>query len=209
MVLPHRYPEPDPVLSYSQDDQQHQALALGRPTNLEVVDRLWTLAVAGLQWPDSHHCWPLDADWTAVACPADGTNDMASINFKIRAGRLIDRRTWPAQQRARVAAALTAELGEEASPGELLSIGRAATLIVLAEDATTRRLAGDNTISIDDCVRLSSEARRALRALGLGHPQDDDEPEQPFGGIVMAPSVYGHYEDCKLVIDGEVDPNEK
>jgi hypothetical protein len=50
------------------------------------------------------------------------------------------------------------------------AVRRAAEMAILAQDARQRRLRGDETISLEDLVRLDAAADRALRRLGLGKP---------------------------------------
>jgi hypothetical protein len=48
-----------------------------------------------------------------------------------------------------------------------LAVERAAVMLALAEDAASRRLGGDLTISLEDVVRLEGAASRAMNRLGL------------------------------------------
>ncbi len=112
----------------------------------------------------------------------------ARNDFKPRPGRQLDGRTRFAKKRRALASALVAELELDPTGQQRLQVERAAGLLILSEDCMSRRLAGDTSISIDDCVRLSSEARRSLAALGITAPEE--EPEQ-FPEVVMAPPVYG------------------
>jgi hypothetical protein len=47
-------------------------------------------------------------------------------------------------------------------------VDRAAQLVALAEDARSRRLSGDMTVTLEDLVRIDNSAARAVRQLGIG-----------------------------------------
>jgi hypothetical protein len=53
------------------------------------------------------------------------------------------------------------------SPVQVAQIKRAAEMTALAEQARAKRMAGDESVSWDDVVRLDSAARRAVRDLKL------------------------------------------
>lgn len=110
----------------------------------------------------------------------------------------LDRRTRASRRAAALAEAFAAELGGEVSEAEQVRVETAAALSVIAEDAQARRLAGDQSVSLDDLVRAASAARRAVRDLGIDHrkprnqgaslaeylaarnagqPEEEDEPE--------------------------------
>jgi hypothetical protein len=109
--------------------------------------------------------------------------------FNSHPTRRIDGRGRTGRRRSAIARALEAELGAEATEGERFGIARAASLLCLAEECTAKRLAGDLTISIDEIIRLSGEARRALRDLGLRAPGDDDPEPDPWAtrGAIVDP----------------------
>jgi hypothetical protein len=67
----------------------------------------------------------------------------------------------------KLVATFAAELGGDLTTAMRIAVERAATLVVLAEDARARRLAGDTTISLDDLVRTDRVAAQAVRQLGL------------------------------------------
>lgn len=80
--------------------------------------------------------------------------------------RYLDRRTRASRRAALLADAFAAEIGGQITDSLRVRIETAASLSVIAEDAQTRRLAGDNSVSLDDLVRAASAARRALRDIG-------------------------------------------
>jgi hypothetical protein len=79
----------------------------------------------------------------------------------------LDRRTRASRRAAALAEAFAAEIGGQISDSLRIRIETAAALSVIAEDAQTRRLAGDSSVSLDDLVRAVSAARRALRDIGI------------------------------------------
>jgi hypothetical protein len=79
----------------------------------------------------------------------------------------LDRRTRASRRAAALAEAFAAEIGGQITDSLRIRIETAAALSVIAEDAQTRRLAGDSSISLDDLVRAVSAARRALRDIGI------------------------------------------
>jgi len=87
----------------------------------------------------------------------------------------LDGRTSAARRAHALAAALTEELGGNPTTSQGAAIERAATLVALAEDVRSRRLAGDQSISLEDLVRVDAAADRAVRRLGIkprtGPPQ--------------------------------------
>ena len=102
-------------------------------------------------------------------------SDATVIPAKIvtRAGKLrlmtldhLDARTAAARRAIALAEAFAAELGD-LTPMQRIRVETAAALSAIAEDAQTRRLAGDASITLDDLVRAVSAARRAVRDLGI------------------------------------------
>jgi hypothetical protein len=79
----------------------------------------------------------------------------------------LDRRTRASRRAALLADAFAAEIGGQITDSLRIRIETAAALSVIAEDAQTRRLAGDSSVSLDDLVRAVSAARRALRDIGI------------------------------------------
>jgi hypothetical protein len=79
----------------------------------------------------------------------------------------LDRRTRASRRAATLAEAFAAEIGGQITDSLRIRIETAAALSVIAEDAQTRRLAGESSISLDDLVRAVSAARRALRHIGI------------------------------------------
>lgn len=87
-------------------------------------------------------------------------------NNRLRTFASLDGRTVAARRAAELAQALAAELGTDISGVMRTRIEGAAALTAIAEDAQARRLAGDLSVSLDDIVRATSAARRAVRDLG-------------------------------------------
>ena len=80
----------------------------------------------------------------------------------------LDGRTAAAKRARSLAAALADELGGAITASQGAAVERAATLVALAEDVRSRRLAGDvKSVSLEDLVRVDAAADRALRRLGL------------------------------------------
>jgi hypothetical protein len=79
----------------------------------------------------------------------------------------LDGRTNAARRAAALAKTFAAEFGGKVTAAQLVRIECAAMLSAVAEDAGTRRLAGDPTITLDDLVRATSAARRSVRDLNL------------------------------------------
>jgi hypothetical protein len=86
---------------------------------------------------------------------------------RLRTLRSLDGRTKAARRAAELAQALAAELGPDISDVMRTRIESAAALTAIAEDCQSRRLAGDGSVTLDDLVRATSAARRAVRDLGL------------------------------------------
>jgi hypothetical protein len=79
----------------------------------------------------------------------------------------LDGRTSATKRARALRAALTEELGGNVTVSQSAAIERAATMVALAEDLRTRRLAGDDTISLEDLTRVDASADRAMRRLGI------------------------------------------
>jgi hypothetical protein len=92
----------------------------------------------------------------------------------------LDQRSRAYKRIAALVSTWAAALGGKLTSGQRIALERAAGLVVLADDARTRRLAGDMTISLYDIARLDNSANRAVNALGLpnGH-----EPGRDNGGL--------------------------
>jgi hypothetical protein len=73
------------------------------------------------------------------------------------------------------AATFEAALGGPLTEPQRLAVANAAALSAIAEDAQARRLAGDD-VSLDDIVRYTSAARRAVRDLGLDNRKREPDP---------------------------------
>lgn len=79
----------------------------------------------------------------------------------------LDGRTVASRRARSLAAALAEELGGIITASLGAAIERAATLVALAEDVRSRRLAGDESVSLEDLVRVDAAADRAVRRLHL------------------------------------------
>jgi hypothetical protein len=79
----------------------------------------------------------------------------------------LDGRTVAARRAASLTAAFTQELGGELSVSQAAAVERAAMLVTIAQDARARRLASDESISLEDLVRVDAAADRAVRRLGF------------------------------------------
>jgi hypothetical protein len=86
---------------------------------------------------------------------------------RLRTLAALDGRTTAAKRAAALAKTFAAELGGNLTPAQRIRVETAAALSAIAEDAQTRRLAGDPAIVLDDLVRAVSAARRAVKDLGL------------------------------------------
>jgi len=90
----------------------------------------------------------------------------------------LDGRTVAARRSRELAATFAAELDPSGNltPTQRLAVERAATLTAVSEDAQTRRLAGDHSVSLEDLVRIDNAARRAVRDLNIRPGARSDEP---------------------------------
>jgi hypothetical protein len=102
----------------------------------------------------------------AVAIPPISSTDPQPKARLLTLGHL-DRRTRASRRAAALAEGFAAEIGGQITDSLRIRIETAAALSVIAEDAQTRRLAGDSSISLDDLGRAVSAARRALRDIGI------------------------------------------
>jgi hypothetical protein len=112
--------------------------------------------------------------------PLKTTNKLRLVGL-----RDLDGRTAATKRARAFAAALAEELGGSSlTASQSAAVERAACLVALAEDTRSRRLAGDQTISLDDLVRVDAAADRALRRLGIkpGAPK----PHVPLRDVLMA-----------------------
>ena len=83
----------------------------------------------------------------------------------------LDGRTLAARRANELAAAFEAELGA-VSGTQRLAIRRAAMLTAIAEDVAARQLAGEAP-DLDQVIRASNAARRAVHDLGIGRRQQE------------------------------------
>ncbi len=90
----------------------------------------------------------------------------ASGKVRLKTLRALDGRTIAAKRAAALAETFAAELGE-LTPALRIRVETAAALSAIAEDCQTRRLTGDRSVSLDDLIRATSAARRAVRDLGF------------------------------------------
>jgi hypothetical protein len=78
-------------------------------------------------------------------------------------------RTVAAKRTSELIETFLKDLGGRASAGDMLSIRNAAMLVAILEDTASRTLAGE-AMDVDQLVRLSNAARRAVSALNLPKP---------------------------------------
>ena len=122
----------------------------------------------------------MHADVAQIAVVSDADAQPKTIGkTRLKTLRSLYQRTTAARRAAALAETFATELGE-LTPAQRVRVETAAMLSAIAEDAQTRRLAGDDGISLDDIVRATSAARRAVRYLGLDRkrapaPIDMDE----------------------------------
>jgi hypothetical protein len=98
------------------------------------------------------------------------TSDCSLAQREMPARRLLtrehlDNRTRAARRARELAEALAAELGGNPNVTERAAIDRAATLAAIAEDARTRHLGGDCSITLSDVVQVDNAADRAARRI--------------------------------------------
>jgi hypothetical protein len=79
----------------------------------------------------------------------------------------LDGRTVAARRARELAKSFEAELDGTITASRRLAVERAAALVALAEDAKARRRAGDQSVTLDDVVRVDGAAARAVKALGI------------------------------------------
>jgi hypothetical protein len=89
---------------------------------------------------------------------------------KRRRKRPLDRRTRSGKRVVELQAKLAAELGGECSlsDSQRLAIRHAAQMSAIAEALQQRQLAGDAAVDIDQVIRASNAAARAIAGLGIG-----------------------------------------
>jgi hypothetical protein len=104
----------------------------------------------------------------------------------------LDGRTTAAKRAAALAATFTSELGGKLTPAQTVRVEAAAALSAIAQDCQTRRLAGDTSVTLDDLVRATSAARRAVRDLNL-----------PEASPTSAPTTLASYLASRAEADGE------
>jgi hypothetical protein len=110
--------------------------------------------------PDSSD---IDADSATLAGP----------KVRLQTLSALDGRTVAAKRTFELIEVFLKDLGGRASAGDMLSIRNAAMLVALLEDMASRQLSGEVT-DVDQLVRLSNAARRAVAALNL--PKSKRQP---------------------------------
>jgi hypothetical protein len=114
---------------------------------------------------------------------AADTNDMRPLSARARRGKTrlrtldrLDGRTVAAKRARQLIALWAHALGHAPSPVEAMAITHAAACVAICEDAQTRRLAGDTSITPEQITKLSNIATRAVNALNLsnGHERERD-----------------------------------
>lgn len=117
----------------------------------------------------------------------------ADVRSKHRKTRLLtidhlDGRTVASRRARALAEAFTAALGGNLTPAQQHAVETAAALSALAEDCQSRRLAGDDSVNLDDTVRVISAARRARRDLGIDDAPTS-KPAAPAAASSSMPSI--------------------
>jgi hypothetical protein len=79
----------------------------------------------------------------------------------------LDGRTRAAKRARELASNFETELGGVLTVSQRLAVDRAAALTAISEDAQARRLAGDIGVSLEDIVRTTNAAHRAVKELGI------------------------------------------
>jgi hypothetical protein len=113
--------------------------------------------------------------------------------LRLRTIAELDGRTTAARRAGALVATFEAALGGQLTGAQRLAMHNAAALTAIAEDAQAKRLAGDTTITLDDLVRATSAARRAVRDLGL------DRKREP----TAAPSLSEYLRSSPVDADGQ------
>ena len=104
--------------------------------------------------------------------------------------RLDGRTTW-AKRAKHLELQFLAALGSAATGWQRLQCRQAALLAVACEQATTRFVAGDATVTPDDISRLTSTARRCLvDTIGIG-PREAGSSEPAIDVLGLLRSKYG------------------
>ncbi len=107
-----------------------------------------------------------DAAQIGAGCEAD-VRPKAKTRTRLKTLGHLDRRTMAARRAAALAETFAAELGGQLSDVQRVAVQNAAVMVAISEDAQTRRLAGEPGITLDDIVRATSAARRAVKDLGI------------------------------------------
>src|SRR5260221_2595517 len=102
----------------------------------------------------------------------DNEQRRARRKTRLRTVAELDGRTTAARRAGTLVATFEAALGGELTAALRLAVHNAAALSAIAEDAQAKRLAGDTSITLDDLVRATSAARRAVRDLGIGRQRE-------------------------------------
>lgn len=127
----------------------------------------------------------MHADAAQIAVVSDADARPKTIGkTRLKTLRSLDQRTTAARRAGALAKTFETELGE-LTPAQRVRVETAAMLSALAEDCTARRLAGDDSISLDDLVRAVSAARRAVRDLGI-KPSKSPAPGATLGDLLRA-----------------------
>ncbi len=114
---------------------------------------------------------------TAAAMEAEppaNTKRVAHGNVRLKTLDHLDGRTLAARRANELAEAFEAELGV-VSGTQRLAVRRAAMLTAIAEDLAARQLAGE-AIDLDQLIRASNAARRAVLDLGIKPGKRERKP---------------------------------
>jgi hypothetical protein len=116
----------------------------------------------------------MSADATAIQSGSSASSHAVTGKLRLATVRDLDGRTRASRRARELAAGFERDFGGDMSSGRRLAIERAAAMVALAEDAQTRRLAGDQSVSLEDVVRIDNAAARAVKAIGI-------KPGKPAG----------------------------
>jgi hypothetical protein len=112
----------------------------------------------------------------------------------------LDGRTRASQRAHALMRSFASELGRNLSSAQRLAIRHAAMMVAIAEDAAARQLSGE-TVDIDQLVRISNLARRAVLDL---HLPKADKRQGPSLADYAAQKFAGEAEQSAgAIADGE------
>jgi hypothetical protein len=128
-----------------------------------------------------------------------------SGKMRLKTLAALDGRTVAARRAAALVAVFSAELGE-LTPAQQIAVQNAAALTAISEDAAMRRLSGDPGITLDDLVRATSAARRAVRDLGLDRKREP-APGETFAEIAARAQAEADKRRARELAEDEAEPS--